>query len=169
MWRSWLTSTTAPSNPLSACTSASRASTSRWLVGSSRISRCGASRVISANASRAFSPPDSFATWVVALLPEKPKRPSWRADRGLRLALHHARRLRERRVAAVEFLDLVPACKLADAHLARCRHRARHRTELRREQPRERRLAIAVASEQRDAIVGIDTQVQPLQHRTVRQ
>ena len=36
------------------------ASTSRWLVGSSRISRCGASRVISASASRARSPPDSL-------------------------------------------------------------------------------------------------------------
>jgi hypothetical protein len=39
--------------------------------------QCGASRVISASASRARSPPDMLATGITALTPEKPKRPSW--------------------------------------------------------------------------------------------
>ena len=58
---SWVISSTAPWKSASAFTSASRASMSRWLVGSSRISSCGASRVASASSSRAFSPPDRLA------------------------------------------------------------------------------------------------------------
>src|SRR3546814_17916596 len=71
------------------------------------------------------------------------------------------------RVAAVEFLDLILG-EIADPHLARRRHRTVHRRELRREQPRERRLAIAVAAEQRDAVVGIDAEVEPRQDRFAR-
>ena len=39
---------------------------SRWLVGSSRISSCGASRVASASSRRARSPPDSVCRWASA-------------------------------------------------------------------------------------------------------
>ena len=52
---------------MSASTSASRLSMSRWLVGSSRISRCGASKVARPSSSRAFSPPERFADRRVAL------------------------------------------------------------------------------------------------------
>lgn len=69
------------SKPFSACTSASRASTSRWLVGSPRISRCAPRARISASASRARSPPDSLPTSVVALLPEKAEASQLRAHR----------------------------------------------------------------------------------------
>ena len=52
--------------PAKASTSASRLSMSRWLVGSSRISICGASSVASSSESRAFCPPDSRPTTVSA-------------------------------------------------------------------------------------------------------
>ena len=41
----------------------------------------------------------------------------------------------------------------------------RHRRQLRGEQARERGLAVAVAAEQGDAVVGIEAQVEPRQHR----
>ena len=44
---------------------------------------------------------------------------------------------------------------------------AGHRRQLGGEQAGERRLAVAVAAQQRDAVVGIDPQVEPLQHRRV--
>jgi hypothetical protein len=59
-------------------TSASRASTSRWLVGSSRISRWPPAEVASANSSRAFSPPDRFSALVSALSRRSRTRPTWR-------------------------------------------------------------------------------------------
>ena len=82
------------------------ASTSRWLVGSSRISRCGASRVISASASR-------------RALRRRACRPAWSpcrprnqpaelgANRGGRRAGHRAGHMFERRLVAVQFLDLI--------------------------------------------------------------
>ena len=100
------------------------------------------------------------------LVARKAETAKLRADRRLRLALHHPRHMRERGIAAVEFLDLILG-EVTDTHLARRRHRARHRGELCRKQACERRLAIAVAAEQRDAIVGIDAQVEPLKHRLV--
>src|SRR3546814_14828231 len=40
-----------------------------------------------------------------------------------------------------------------------------HRSKLSREQTRERRLAIAVAAEQRDAIIRVEPQIKPLEDR----
>ncbi len=70
----------------------------------------------------------------------------------------------ERGIVAVELLDLILG-EIADAHLARGVHRAVHRLELRGEQPRERGLTVTVATEQRDAVVGIEPEVEPLEHR----
>ena len=64
----------------------------------------------------------------------------------------------------VELLDLILR-EIADAHLARRVHRAVHRRELGGEQARERGLAVAVAPEQRDAVVGIEPQVEPAEDR----
>ena len=90
-------SRTAPSKSASAFTSASRASMSRWLVGSSRISSCGASRVASASSSRAFSPPDRFATGVSARSASRPKRASWPRTCGAVARGSAARHVGERR------------------------------------------------------------------------
>src|SRR3546814_5287040 len=70
-------------------------------------------------------------------------------------------------IAAVEFLDLILG-EIADAHLARRGHGAVLGLQLRREQPRERRLPVAVAAEQRDAVVGVDPQVEAREHRRTR-
>ena len=123
---------------------------------------CGASRVISANASRARSPPESLPTFCVARKPEKPNRPSCARTAPGVLPAHHPRHMFERRIVTVEFLDLILR-EVSDPHLARRRHRTIHCGQLRGEQPSERSLAVAVASEQRDAVVRVEPQVQPLQ------
>ncbi len=82
---SWLTRITAPEYSVSASTSASRLSMSRWLVGSSRISRCGASMVASSSDSRAFCPPDSRADHGFGLIGHQPEARKPRAQPGLAL------------------------------------------------------------------------------------
>ena len=70
----------------------------------------------------------------------------------------------QRGIVAVQFLDLILR-EIAHAHLARRAHLPFHRRQLRREQSRQRRLAIAVAPQQRDPVIGVNPQVQPLQYR----
>ena len=57
--RSWLTSSTVPSNSSIASSSASMDSTSRWLVGSSKMRKLAPESIIMASATRAVSPPES--------------------------------------------------------------------------------------------------------------
>mmetsp|Transcript_3192 Transcript_3192/g.11555 ORF Transcript_3192/g.11555 Transcript_3192/m.11555 type:complete len:151 (-) Transcript_3192:1123-1575(-) len=59
--------------------SASMVSRSRWLVGSSRHTRCGFVHVICANATRLFCPPDSVPIFCSARSPLMPNLP--RCDR----------------------------------------------------------------------------------------
>jgi hypothetical protein len=63
------------------------------------------------------------------------------------------------RVVAIEFFDLILG-EIADAQLSRRRHRTVHRGKLARKQARKRRLAIAIAAKQRDAVVGIEAEVE---------
>ena len=70
----------------------------------------------------------------------------------------------QRGIVAVKFFDLILR-EIANTHFARCAHRTVHRRQLRRKQPRERGLAIAVAAQQRDPVIGVDAQVQPLKYR----
>ena len=79
-------------------------------------------------------------------------------------AAHDARHMLQGRVVGIEFLDLILG-EIADPHLARRVHVAFHRRQLRGEQAGQRRLAVAVAAQQRDPVVRVDAQVQPLQDR----
>ena len=88
--------------------------------------------------------------------------PELGADRARGRALHLAAHVLQRRVVAVQFLDLILG-EVTDLHLARGVHLAGHRRELRGEQARQRGLAVAVAAEQRDPVVGIDPQVELLE------
>ena len=74
--RSCETSSTVPSNALSASSSASRASMSRWLVGSSRISTFAPDATRIASESRRRSPPDRPSSGFSASSPLNRKRPS---------------------------------------------------------------------------------------------
>ena len=78
----------APSYSLIASISSARLSMSRWLVGSSRISSCGPSKVASPISSRAFSPPDSAAILVSARVAGKADLRDARADLGFGRAAH---------------------------------------------------------------------------------
>ena len=60
-----------------ACTSASIASRSRWLVGSSSTSTFGYCTMIRQNTSRAASPPESAETGLFTSSPENSMRPRW--------------------------------------------------------------------------------------------
>src|SRR6185295_12858146 len=59
-----------------ASVNAARLSMSRWLVGSSRMSRCGPENVAMPSSRRAFSPPERLATGVSAVAPENPMLPA---------------------------------------------------------------------------------------------
>ena len=58
--------------------------------------------------------------------------------------------------------------EIADAQFAAANECTAHRLELAGEQPRQCGLAVAVAADQRDAVVGIDAQIEPRQDRLVR-
>ena len=157
---------TAPGNSLTASTRASRLSMSRWLVGSSRIRSCGASRHIRASARRVFSPPERWRAWVRAWSWPRPKRASqarvacsrsagrrtWTCWIGVSLGL--------------EVLDLVLG-EEADLEPARAGQLARHRLQPAGDQLGEGRLAVAVAAEEGDAVVGVEAQGQLGQHHLV--
>ena len=74
--RSCDTSSTFPSKPLSASSSASRASMSRWLVGSSRISTFAPDATRIASDTRLRSPPERPSIGFSASCPLNRKRPS---------------------------------------------------------------------------------------------
>mmetsp|Transcript_50603 Transcript_50603/g.108081 ORF Transcript_50603/g.108081 Transcript_50603/m.108081 type:complete len:137 (+) Transcript_50603:351-761(+) len=61
-----------PSKERSAWMSASTASRSRWLVGSSSSSRCGFCHMTCAKATRDFCPPESVLIRCSAMLPPRP-------------------------------------------------------------------------------------------------
>ena len=71
--RSWETKTIAPSNSRSASSSASRASRSRWFVGSSRRRRFAPPKTMRASDRRPFSPPESVAIFWKTSSPRKSK------------------------------------------------------------------------------------------------
>mmetsp|Transcript_46634 Transcript_46634/g.148918 ORF Transcript_46634/g.148918 Transcript_46634/m.148918 type:complete len:197 (+) Transcript_46634:113-703(+) len=77
---SWLTTMTPPWKPSMAFTSASMVSMSKWLVGSSMISRCGFLYMAMARLTRNFCPPESvLMSWFGSTSPESPKCPRcWR-------------------------------------------------------------------------------------------
>eukprot|EP00965_Chrysotila_dentata_P039356 1308213-Pleurochrysis_carterae.AAC.2 len=66
---------------LMASSSAATASTSRWLVGSSRMSTLHGVRQKVASATRAFSPPLSWPMMRRPLSPERPSAPSTERQR----------------------------------------------------------------------------------------
>ena len=135
-------------------------------MGSSRMSSAGASRVISARASRARSPPR-------ACRPEsslcRRRHRSGRAGLAPQLASLPliARVIAPSGVSRPDNSSTWVLAEIADLILPR-RELRRPSARAVGEQAGKRRLAVAVAAEQRDAIVGIDAQVQPAQHRRVR-
>ena len=96
--RSWETRTTAPSKAVSASSSASRLSMSRWLVGSSRIRTLAPEATRIASESRRCSPPEMSPSDFSASEPEKRKPPS-SGPRLLRLSV---------RLPALRRLEHVP-------------------------------------------------------------
>ena len=68
-------------------------------------------------------------------------------------------------LVAIEFVELVLG-EIADIKLLRPRDAARHRRELAGQELHQGRFAVAVGAQQRDAVVGIDSQRQLAQHRT---
>ena len=64
----------------------------------------------------------------------------------------------------IELVDLVLR-EIADAEFLRLAHRAGHRLQPAGEQLGQRRLAVAVGAEQRDAVVHVDADVEAAQHR----
>ena len=74
--RSWEIRTTAPSNSISASSSASRLSMSRWLVGSSRTRTLAPEATRIASESRRCSPPEMSESCFSTSSPEKRKPPS---------------------------------------------------------------------------------------------
>ncbi len=66
----------------------------------------------------------------------------------------------KRRLVRNEFLDLMLR-EIADPQFAAGDQRTAHRLQLTCQEARQSRLAIAVAAHQRDAVVGIDPQIQP--------
>mmetsp|Transcript_36580 Transcript_36580/g.82838 ORF Transcript_36580/g.82838 Transcript_36580/m.82838 type:complete len:97 (-) Transcript_36580:521-811(-) len=77
---------TPPSKSMMAMISASTASRSRWLVGSSSSSTWGSCHMIWAKATRDFCPPESVRIFCSARLPPRPILPRWdRISSGLAL------------------------------------------------------------------------------------
>ena len=70
-------------------------------------------------------------------------------------------------VFGVELVELMLG-KIADLELLRARELSGHRRQPTGDQFHQRRLAVAVGAEQRDAIVVVDAQRQPPQHRPAR-
>ena len=94
-----------------------------------------------------------------------------RADACAHLAL---RRIRHQpadmivgRAVGIELVELVLG-EIADRQFFRARDAARKRRELAGEQFHQGRLAVAVGSEQRDAVVGVDPQGDAVEHRLFR-
>ena len=87
--------------------------------------------------------------------PGKAEPPQLRTHRAGARALHLLRHMLQRGIVAVQFLDLILR-EIAHAHLARRAHLPFHRRQLRREQSCQRRLAIAVAPQQRDPVIGVN-------------
>ena len=167
-WRSWLMRITAPSYSLRPWISASRLSTSRWLVGSSRISRCGAWKVASVNSSRAFSPPESFRPRVSAFSWPKPVAAS--AGALLRLGL-----VRHQLGDVLVGRALPGSARRADAgrnSRSQLLGGAAYRPTCGSSRPQsslaKRRFAVAVGAEQADAVVGVEPQIETAQHGPVR-
>ena len=161
---SWLTRITAPPYSVSASTSASRLSMSRWLVGSSRMIICGASSAASKSDSRVFCPPDSRPTSVVTMsapIPPAASRP--RSFPGGSSGLSRCRCCK-RRLVELELVHLVlgeiPHSQLRGRHLPPAHRRQPVGQEL-----RQRRLPLPVLPEERDPVVLVDPQIQVAQDR----
>ena len=99
-------------------------------------------------------------------LTRKAEPPQLRAHRAGGCALHHAGHMFQRRVGDVQFLHLILG-EIANLHLGRALHLPFHRRELRRDQAGQRRLAVAVAAQQRQPVVRVDAQIDPAQDRRV--
>ena len=84
------------------------------------------------------------------------------SHRALGCAVHRAVHQVERRVFASQFFYLILG-KIADLQPSRCIHLPFRCGELRSQKARERGLAISVTTEQRNAIVCFDPEVQSLE------
>ena len=141
---------------------------SRWLVGSSRMSRCGPQKVASPSSRRAFSPPESSPARRIGARAGKADGAGAGADLGFR-------RVRHQPAQMVVGAFVRHRVRRADAGRNRRRSslsarvsRPGHRREPAGEQLHQRRLAVAVGAEQRDAVVVVDAQREPPQHRPAR-
>ena len=137
---------------------------SRWFVGSSSMTRCGPDKVASPSISRAFSPPESCPAGVSAIAAEKPMAPARPRTLASGASGISRRRVRVRTLVAVEFVELMLG-EITDVELLCARDGAGHRFELAGEELHQRGLAVAVCSQQGNAVVVVDAQRQLAQHR----
>ena len=160
---SWLTRITAPEYSVSASTSASRDSISRWLVGSSRISRCGASMVASSSDSRAFCPPDRRADDGIGLIGHQAEAGQPRAQPGLLLGRAQALDVLQRRLVDVQLIHLMLG-EIADAQFDGAVDPALACLKFARQQLGKRGFSFAIAAQKGDPVVLVDPQGQLAQH-----
>ena len=85
--RSWLATSTTPGRSSRNASRNSIASSSRWLVGSSRITHSGCRATSAASASRVRSPPESSSTSRAGSIAARPR---WCAARSARRSASHA-------------------------------------------------------------------------------
>jgi hypothetical protein len=115
--------------------------------------------------SRAFSPPDKVATGASAAAPENPMAPA-RANPGFRRLRHQRTQVVVRARLRIELIELMLG-EIGGIQLVGAGDPAGHGRQAPGQEFRERRFAVAVGPDQRDAVVIIDAQVEPAQHRNV--
>jgi len=89
------------------------------------------------------------------------------AHRGLLCIGHQLAHVFVHAAVLVEFVELM-LCEVGNAELFGARHASRERREAAGQQLYQRRLAVAVGAEQRDAIVIVDPERDPIEHRLRR-
>ena len=103
----------------------------------------------------------------VAGFPREADRAGPPAHLGFRRIRHQPADVIVGRGVEIEFVDLMLR-EISDRELVGAGDMAGERRQLARQQFHERRLAVAVGAEQRDAVVGIDPQRDAVQHRLFR-
>jgi hypothetical protein len=136
---------------------------SRWLVGSSRIRNCGASKHMRHKARRAFSPPERCAAFVPARAASSPKRARRaRTD----CSVSFGSRAITWRIGSWSGSRSSIWCwaKKPTFRPARRVTGALHRVEPARQELGQGRLAVAVGAQERDAVVGVEPEVEAVEH-----
>ena len=127
----------------------------------------GPKNVVSPSSSRACSPPDRLLTRVSPALAGKPDRADTAAHLGFGRIRHQLADVVVGRTVEIELVDLMLR-EIADRESFGARDPAGEGLQLVGQQLDQRRLAIAVEAQQRDAVVGVDAQGDAIEHRLFR-